>query len=175
MSWKFMSERMKVKNMTMIYACWEKRAEDLEWGCKGSMLGGALGWFKRLFGAKVIYMSSWPHELKYIMQPVGRNTIEGLKYLKLTMNAMKCVLNRDKPVIYVASGQHHIAALEQYQTILSKAKQESLKGLWSLEKKQVVNVDEMEIDEENTNTWFKPSGNGTTITPPSTISYSHSP
>ena len=24
----------------------------------------------------------------------------------------------------------------------------------------------MEIDEENTNTWFKPSGNGTTITPP---------
>ena len=75
------------------------------------------------------------------------NAMEELKYLEFTPESL--AKGGDEPIIYVASGQHRIAALEQYQVFLKKAKQESLKGLRSLEKKPIADVDDMEIDEEN--------------------------
>ena len=75
------------------------------------------------------------------------NAMEGLKYLEFILESLE--KGGDDPIIYVASGQHRIAALEQYQAFLKKAKQESLKGLRSLEKKPIADVDDMEIEEEN--------------------------
>lgn len=52
-------------------------------------------------------------------------------------------------MIVVASRQHRIAALSQYQTFLNKAKSESVRARKHLEKKILDNTDDMEIDEEN--------------------------
>ena len=67
----------------------------------------------------------------------------------LTTDAIKRA-SETGPVIFVASGQHRIAALERYQAFLGKTKNDSMKSLRALEKKMVDSVDQMEIDEENT-------------------------
>ena len=76
------------------------------------------------------------------------NAMEELLELKLTEDAEKMIAAK-KAVIYVASGQHRIAALEQYQNFLEKLKSESVKARERLEKRAVGEVDDMEIEVEN--------------------------
>ena len=70
------------------------------------------------------------------------NAMEELKEMEITEEALKLIMER-KPVLYVASGQHRIEALSTYQTYLMKQRRH-------LEKKKVDEVNEMEIEEENT-------------------------
>ena len=76
------------------------------------------------------------------------NSMEDLKEMELTDEAKKLV-SEGKAVIYVASGQHRIAALAQYQEFLEKIRAESLKTRQRLEKLSLDDVDKMEIDDEN--------------------------
>ncbi|KAG9311944.1 hypothetical protein JVU11DRAFT_8205 [Chiua virens] len=77
------------------------------------------------------------------------HAMEDLKYMELTLDAQKRVIETGQSAIIVASGQHRIAALEQYHTFLGKAKKESVRGMKALEKTKLTDVDDMEIDEEN--------------------------
>jgi len=76
------------------------------------------------------------------------NTMEDLKEMRLTDDGKKMTQD-GKSIIYVASGQHRIVALSQYQTYLEKVKSESMKYRKRLEKKSLDDIDDMEIDQEN--------------------------
>jgi len=88
---------------------------------------------------------------KYLASNLYRgngNAMKDLKEIRL-MDNVKMMTQDGKSIIYVASGQHHIVALSQYQRYLKKIKSKSMKSRKQLEKKSLDNIDDMEINQEN--------------------------
>lgn len=76
------------------------------------------------------------------------NAMENLREMQLTVEAFKAI-SAGQAVVYVASGQHRIMALDNFQMYLLKIKAESVKTRQRLEKQLLDDVDQMDIDEEN--------------------------